>query len=165
MRFLRLSLLAFVLVVPALRGLAAEPVLKIVSPEKTLAFTAEAFAALPRTEVKLVDHHDQKERSFSGVAMRELLARAGAPLGDKLRGQAHLTGVIVRCKDNYAVLFALAEFDENFSARTIVLADKENGKALPPSAAPLRLVAPGDKRGARSARQVTAIEIVPLAKP
>lgn len=154
---------------PALLGawpaLAAEPILTVVAPEKTLTFTAEAFAALPRTEVRLAEQGDKQERTFSGVAVRELLTRAGAPLGDKLRGAAHLTGVIVRCKDNYAVLFALAEFDANFSARTLVLADREEGEILPPSSAPLRIVAPGDKRGARSARQVTAIEIVSLAKP
>jgi DMSO/TMAO reductase YedYZ molybdopterin-dependent catalytic subunit len=63
------------------------------------------------------------------------------------------------------VLFSLAEFDENFSSRTIVLADRENGEILPPSGAPLRIVTPGDKRGARSARQVVAIELVSLAKP
>ena len=76
-----------------------------------------------------------------------------------------MTGVIVRCKDNYAVLFSLAEFDENFSNRTILLADKENGELLPPSAAPLRVFTPGDKRGARSCRQVVSIEVVSLAKP
>jgi hypothetical protein len=158
-----LRLVAF-LSMAALTARAAEPILTITSPEKTLTFTAEEFTALPRTELKLPAQADQKERTFAGVAMRELLTRAGAPLGDKLRGPAHLTGVIVRCKDNYAVLFSLAEFDENFSTRTILLADHEDGEILPPSAAPLRIVAPGDKRGARSPRQVTAIEIVSLAK-
>ena len=144
---------------------AAEPILRLVSAGSTVVFTAAEFAALPRTELKLADMHEQTERTYSGVPVRELLARAGAPLGDKLRGPALQTAVIVRCKDNYAVLFALAEFDENFSSRTILLADREDGEILPPSSAPLRLVAPGDKRGARSARQVVAIEIVSLARP
>jgi len=165
MRFLRLSLLALSFLAAAFHGVAAEPVLKIISPEKSLTFTAAEFAALPRTELKLPEQADQPERRFAGVAVRELLLRAGAPLGDKLRGPALLTAVIVRCKDNYAVLFSLAEFDENFSARTIILADQEDGEMLPPSAAPFRLVTPGDKRGARSAKQVTSIEIVSLAKP
>ena len=82
-----------------------------------------------------------------------------------MRGAGLLTGVIVRCKDNYAVLFSLAEFDPNFSDRTILLADHQDGEMLPPSAAPFRIVTPGDKRGARSCKQVTSIEIVSLAKP
>lgn len=144
---------------------AAEPVLTVRSPEKTLTLTAAEFAALPRTEVTLPEQGDEPERRFSGVAIRELLVRAGAPLGEKMRGSGLMAGVIVRCKDHYAVLFSLAEFDENFSNRTILLADKENGEILPPSAAPFRVVTPGDKRGARSCRQVVSIEIVSLAKP
>ena len=165
MRRLCLPLLALLLLVPSLPVLAAEPILKVTGPDKTLTFTAEEFAALPHTELKLAEQADKDAQSYSGVSMRALLVRAGAPLGDKLRGPALLTSVIVRCKDNYAVLFSLAEFDENFSSRLILLADHEGGEILPPSAAPLRLVLPGDKRGARSARQVTSIEIVAPSRP
>jgi len=130
MRFFRLSLLALVFFAPVYRALAAEPVLKIISPDKTLTFTAAEFAALPRTELKLPEQGDQKERHFAGVSLRELLSRAGAPLGDKMRGAGLMTAVIVRCKDNYSVLFSLAEFDESFSARTIILADQEGEKCF-----------------------------------
>ncbi len=165
MRFLRLALVTLLCGAPGFHALAAEPLLKIISAEKTLAFTAEEFAALPHTELKLPAVSDKPAVTYSGVLMRDLLAKAGAPLGDKLRGAAHLTGVIVRSKDNYAVLYALAEFDENFSSRTIIVADQEDGQPLPPSSAPLRVVLPGDKRGARSARQVVSIEIVSVGKP
>jgi hypothetical protein len=164
MRPLRFSLLTLVCLAAALRLVAAQPILTIKTPEKTMAFTAEEFAALPRTEVKAEEMHEKEAHRYSGVAMRELLTRAGAPLGDKFRGPALALGVVVRCKDNYIVLFSLAEFDEAFSQRTIVLADREDGEILPPSAAPLRVVAPGDKRGARSARQVVSIELVALGK-
>lgn len=165
MRSLRSSLAALLFLALALLARAAEPILKITSSDKTLTFTAEEFAALPHAELKLPAQGDKAADTFTGVAMREILTRAGAPLADKMRGAGLMTAVIFRCKDNYSVLYALAEFDENFSTRTILLADKEDGEILPPSAAPLRLVAPGDKRGARSAKQITAIEIVSLAKP
>lgn len=164
MRRVHVSLLGLLLA-PVLCAVAAQPILTISTPEKTVTFSAEEFAALPRAEVKAREMHEKEARRYSGVAVRELLARAGAPLGEKFRGPALAMGVVVRCKDNYLVLFSLAEFDENFSHRTIVLADREDGELLPPSAAPLRIVTPGDKRGARSARQVVGIELVPLAKP
>lgn len=170
-RFFRLSLLALVCVASVFHVFAAETaetILKIVSPEKTLTFTAGQFAALPRADVTAVEPHENKERHYAGVSMRELLTRVGAPLGQALRGPALTMGVVVRCKDNYAVLFSLAEFDENFNPRTILLADREDGQLPPPTAAPLRLVAPGDKRGARWARMVSSIEVVSLsssAKP
>ena len=86
-------------------------------------------------------------------------------MGEKFRGAALGLAVVVHCKDGYTVLFSLAEFQEGFSSRTIVLADRADGDILPPSAAPLRIIVPGDKRPARSARQVTSLEIVSLGKP
>lgn len=158
---LRLWLPAFLLLSP-LALAAAEPILTLRGPAGTLQLNAEAFAELPRIEVRAVEPHEQKERTYGGVAVRDLLRRVGAPLGTELRGPALTTSVLVRCRDDYQVLFALAEFDENFSSRTILLADREDGAPPAASAAPLRLVAPGDKRGARWARMVTAIEILPL---
>lgn len=157
---LRLSLLLLALAIPAFRGLAASPVLTVVGPDSSLNLTADEFAALPRSEVKLAEMQGKPEKLYGGVAVRELLARAGVPLGDKFRGPALAMGVLVRCKDGYTVLFSLADFDEAFSHRTILLADREDGEILPPSSAPLRIISPGDRRGARSARQVIAIELV-----
>ena len=108
MRLLRLALFAFVFIAPSVGALAAEPILKVITPEKTVAFTAEEFAALPRSEVKAEEMHEKEQRRYSGVAMRELLTRVGAPLADKFRGPALAMGVVVRCKDGYTVLFSLA---------------------------------------------------------
>lgn len=165
MRLVRIASLALVLALPALRTLAAEPVLKIVAPGRTVAFSAEEFAALPRSEAKILDPHDKVEQRYEGVAMRELLTRAGVPSGEKFRGAALSMVAIVHCKDGYSVVFSAAEFDEGFSDRTIILADRLDGDILPPSSAPLKIIAPGDKRAARWARQVTSIEIVSVGKP
>lgn len=149
----------------AVGGVRADTtVLQVVTPAKTLSLTAADFATLPHTELKLPARGDEEPVTFSGVAMSELLTRAGVAIG-KLNRKDMTTGVVVRCKDGYAVLFALAEFDPNFSTRTILLADKEDGAALPPTAAPFRVVTPGDKRGARSAHQVTSIEVLNVGKP
>lgn len=159
---LRLALLATLLGLPAF---AADPVLKITGPEKTAAFTAAEFAALPHTSVTVTDPHTGTARTFAGVAVRELLARAGAPLGDKLRSPALQLAVVFRSRDGYGVVFALADFEDAFTDRTLVLADRENGRPLTEKAAPLQLIAPGDKKAARWARMVTSIEIVPVASP
>ena len=143
-----------------LRAFADEPILTIVGPAETRTFTAAEFAALPRTELTALEPHEKKERRYSGVTVRELLARVGAPLGEKMRGSALALGVLVRSKDGYAVLYALAEFDSAFSGRTLLLADREDGAPPPATAAPFRLVAPGDTRGARWARMVTSIEVI-----
>jgi hypothetical protein len=144
---------------------AAEPLLKVTVAGKTVSFTVEEFATLPHTEITTFEPHGQKEHRYAGVAVRELLLRAGAPLGVKLRGAALQLVVVARSNDGYAVAFALAEFDDAFSNRTILLAEKEDGQALAGNAAPFRLVAPGDKKGARCARMVASLEVISVGSP
>jgi hypothetical protein len=145
------------LLAPALR--AAGPVLTVTAPDKILTFTAEEFAALPHTEISAYDPHGEATHKYSGVAMREILARAGAPLGDKLRGKALQLVVVAHSRDGYSIAFALAEFDPAFNDRSILLADTEDGKPLPGDASLFRIIIPGDKKAARWARMVTSIEI------
>jgi len=139
---------------------AAESALKITAPAKSLEFTLEEFALLPHREIAAVEPHGKKEHHYAGVSVAELLSRAGAPLGENLRGPALQLVVIVHSKDGYAVAFSLTEFDKAFGDRTILLADREDGQVLPENAAPFRLVVVGDKRAARWARMVSSIELV-----
>jgi hypothetical protein len=46
------------------------------------------------------------------------------------------------------------------SQRDIILAGKRDGKPLDPKEGPFRIVAPGDKRGARWVRQVMTLELI-----
>ena len=149
--------LLLLLLAPGLR--AAGPVLTVAGPDKALAFTAEEFAALPHLEVSALDPHGGATHRYSGVAMREILARAGAPLGDSLRGKSLQLVVVVHSRDGYSIAFALAEFDPAFSDRSILLADEQDGKPLPADSSPLRVIVPGDKKAARWARMVDAVEI------
>jgi len=158
MRYLRLAILFLLLSLPAM-PLLAQPVLTVSFEETNLSFTATQFAALPHTNIKLMNPHDKKEHLYSVVSVRDLLAQAGAPLGDKLRGAALHDVVMVRCRDGYAVAFTLADFDDMFTARTIVLADREDGNPLADPVGPIRLIVPDDKKAARWARMVTKIEV------
>jgi hypothetical protein len=161
MRILFAALL--VLFVP--RTHAADPALTIVLKDKTVVLSADDLGRLPHLQLTALDPHEGKEHLYSGVAVRDLLLLADAPLGEKLRGQALRMAVLFRARDGYATLFALADFDPAFSGRTLLLADAVDGKPLPSNAGPLRLIVPGDKRAARWARMVNAIEIVQPGSP
>jgi hypothetical protein len=137
---------------------AAEPRLRVTYESNSRELAPADLAKLPLVEVDAIDH-GQSHR-YSGIAVRDLLALVDAPLGAKLRGPALQLVVVVRCRDGYAVVFALTDFDEAFSNRTILLAEKEDNQPLPENAAPFRLIAPGDKKAARWARIVTSLEIV-----
>lgn len=146
-------------------GFAADPALKMVSAGQTIALTSQELGLLPHTELTAFDPHEKKEHRYSGVPVRDLLSKVGIQFGEKLRGPGLRLAVMVRSKDGYSTLFALAEFDDAFSSRTILLADGEDGKPLEQHFGPLRLIAPGDKRSGRWARMVTSIEVVQFPAP
>jgi hypothetical protein len=68
----------------------------------------------------------------------------------------------VEAADGYRVLFALPELDPAFTDRVIILADRADGDPLDNKEGPFRVVIPGEKRMARSARQVTTLKVVQI---
>ncbi|MGA8029922.1 MAG: hypothetical protein WB992_22490 [Bryobacteraceae bacterium] len=52
--------------------------------------------------------------------------------------------------DGYEVVYALAEFDPTVTDSGIIVADKREGQPLGANEGPLRIIAPHDKRAARS---------------
>ena len=126
--------------------------------EQPLTFHASDLAALPRQTLRVRDH-DGREDVFEGVALVELLQRAGVPLGKDLRGDRMVTYVVVGAADGYRVVLALPEIDPAFSDRLILLADRRDRQPLSPKEGPLRLIVPGEKRQARWVRRVTAVTI------
>jgi hypothetical protein len=139
---------------------AAEPSLTLSHEGKVKKIGAADLAGLPQVEVETLDHG--VTHRYRGVAVRDVLALVDAPLGSRLRGRAVGLVVKVTAADGYVAAFALAEFDRDYRAQDIVLADRRDGAPLPDEAGPLRFVCPGDQRGARSIRQVREIEILSL---
>jgi hypothetical protein len=141
---------------------AAEPRLTITYAGKTTAFLGPELAMLPHQDITAFDFHEKKDHLYSGVPVRDLLAKAGVEFGEKLRGKNLRLAVIVHTRDHYDIVFALAEFDDAFNPRTILLVDRQDGQTLPDALGPVRLLVPGDKRPARWARMVTSLEVVPV---
>lgn len=121
-------------------------------------FTAAQITSLPRTSVNVSDHDAPAQ--FDGVPLSAVLAAAGVQLGDTLRGPRMTEALLAAAADGYKVVFALAEVDPAFAARQIILADKRDGKPLSAREGPFRIVAPGDKRPARWARQVVELRVI-----
>jgi DMSO/TMAO reductase YedYZ molybdopterin-dependent catalytic subunit len=128
-----------------------------------LTLKAEDLAGMPREKVS-VSEEDGTTVEYEGVALREILKRAGAPLGNQLRGKALASYVLAKAHDDYEVVFTLAEVDAAFANEQILVADKRDGKPLFGYQGPFHLVCPNDKAGARSMRSLETLEIVRLRK-
>jgi hypothetical protein len=156
---IRTLALASFLPVLALRASAEDSLLRVKYGEQSLELTAAAFAALPHVQFAAVNGHTKETHRYLGVPVSALLAKTGAPLGIKLRGKAMQMVVRVRAADGYAVVFALTQFDERFTDRTIYLVDSQDGHPLDAKIGPLALVIPGDKAPARWARKIVSMEV------
>lgn len=128
-----------------------------------LQLTAEDLAKFPRESVS-VQEQDGSKIQYEGVALRDVLAKAGAPLGKELRGKALASYILAKARDGYEVVFTLGEIDAGFGNQTILIADKRDGKPLFGYQGPFRLVCPNDKAGARSVRMLESLELVRLKK-
>lgn len=128
-----------------------------------LTLKADDLAKMTRETVSIPDQ-DGTKIEYEGVPLRDILKRAGAPVGKDLRGKALASYVIAKAHDGYQVVFTLAEVAPEFANESILVADKRAGKPLFGYQGPLRLVCPNDKAGARSVRMLDTIEIVRLQK-
>jgi len=141
---------------------AAQPAnVRVIGPRSFVA-SADDLAAMPRT--KLTTTVRDQSVVYEGVSIRELLTRAGVPVGEAFRGRDLAQAVIVTGADGYRIVFGIAEFDPAFTDRVAILADQKDGKPLTANEAPFQLVLTGEKRPARWVRQVVSIEIQSLAE-
>ena len=97
---------------------------------------------------------------FEGVLMRDVLAKADTPLGERLHGpEALTTFVLATARDGYKVVFAIAELDASFTDGVVMIADRRDGKRLDEKAGPLQIVTPDEKRAGRWMRQLMKLEV------
>jgi DMSO/TMAO reductase YedYZ molybdopterin-dependent catalytic subunit len=129
-----------------------------------LTFTKADLAAMPRTSVTVKGEGNDEETTYEGVLLYDILKKAGAPLDKQLMGKALASYVLAEARDGYQVLYTLTEIDPSFTSNKIIVADTVNGKPLFPYQGPLRLVVPGEKKGARSIRMLEKITVVRLRK-
>ena len=108
--------------------------------------------------------HENKEETYEGVAVQELLSRAGVPQNRKLRGPA-MAAYVLAGSDGYVVLYSLAELDSDFQDSEVIVADTMNGLPLGEKQGPFKMIAPHDKRPARWIRMLKSLTVVTVAPP
>jgi DMSO/TMAO reductase YedYZ molybdopterin-dependent catalytic subunit len=123
-----------------------------------LKLTAADLAGMKRTTAVAKDKKGVPH-SFSGVSIADIFEKAGVTTGKQLRGENLAKYLLVTCADGYQVVFSLAELDSSFTDRVVILADEMEGKPLPASTGPFRMIVPGEKKPARNSFQVTALTI------
>jgi hypothetical protein len=125
---------------------------------KTLHLKAADLAKLPRKEFKATDH-DGVEATFSGYELREILAPAGAKFGKDLKGAAVGQFLVIEAADGYHAVYSITELDPDFTDKSVILADRRDGKPLDAKSGPWQVIATNEKKHSRWVRQVTKLSV------
>ncbi len=125
-----------------------------------LPIDAATLARLPRTSASFTAHGQTHQ--CEGVRLSDLAAAAGLPAGEALRGPALTTLIVAEAADGYRVAFTLAELDPKLGNRPVIVTGRCDDKPIAAEDGPLRLVAPGEARAARSVRQLQKLQVVEL---
>jgi hypothetical protein len=126
---------------------------------KTLNFSPEEFATLPHKTVAVFNAHSKKSETYSGVLLSGLLAKAGVPLGENVRGKLFMTGIVAEGMDHYGVLYSLAEVDPSIHTGDVIVADTLDGQKLTQDGA-FKMISSEERRPARWVRNLTSISVV-----
>ena len=122
---------------------------------------AALLAGLPLSHLEASDH--RKPARWDGVALGELLDRAGAPTGKLLRGAALNLCLRFSAADGYRIVLALAEFEPDFGNAAALLVDTRGGTPLDASEGPYPLILPHERRPGRWIRQLERIDLLDCA--
>lgn len=100
--------------------------------------------------------------TYSGAALSELLAEIGAPSEARLHGPPLDQVVIVKGRDGFIAVLAMAETAMSFKGQPVILADEKDGKPLDAKEGPYRLVIGGELKPPRSVWGVVEVELRPI---
>ncbi len=138
---------------------AAAPVLTVDGVgTRAVLFDAAAFAALPRATATATIHGAML--TCTGAWLADVVAAAGVPTGEAVRGAALANVVVAHAADGYRVVFSLGEIERTLGRGQVLVADRCNGAPLPAGEGPWRLVVAGEVRGARSVRALERLTVV-----
>jgi hypothetical protein len=152
----QVALVAIVCTLSSVGAALAQPSIEVIALDGKK--SAVALGDLPRKTLNTSDAAGIKT-THEGVALSDVLAKAGVPMGSALRGKALARVVIATAADGYQVAYSIAEIDPEFNDRVALIVDTRNGQPLLADSGPLQIVVPQDKRAARWIRQVIRLEV------
>lgn len=120
--------------------------------------TPDSLAALPQLsmDVSFMTSKGEQKGRYEGVLLWDVLKQAklleGIDHNAELKRTFEVTG-----SDGYVIAFSIGEFAPDFGNTPAMIALKVDEKPL--AATNLRLIVPGDKRGARNVRDVASITV------
>ena len=94
----------------------APAVLRVETAGHSTILSSTDLTAMPQQTLNVVDEKGN-HATYEGVPIIEILRRAGVPTGNQIRGKQLALYLLVTASDGYHAVFALPEFDPDFTDR------------------------------------------------
>ena len=122
----------------------------------SVTLTPAALSALPAQEIDTVHqgHKGEQRGHYKGALLWDVIA-AETTLDDDVKAALRHV-VLVTARDGHQVAYSIGEIAPRFGDRPILIGYDLDGAPIPDG---LRMVAPGDTRGARYVKDVVTLEI------
>jgi hypothetical protein len=130
---------------------------------KTSTVTLADLAAMPRKIVKVHNEHTKKDESYTGVAVSDLLAKYGFPVGQATHRRMLRSYLVAEGTDKYWVLYSATEVEPSEHNADVIVATGMDGGSLGDDGN-LKLVASADKKPQRWVRNLAAIRLVTVSE-
>lgn len=143
----------------AVPGLAREPIALSDSGVAKAPLTEEALRAMPATtlDVSFLTSRGEEKARYTGALLWTVLTTEKLIDADAHKGLLRRI-VVITARDGYTLALSAGELAPELGAKPVIIAYERDGAPLPLEKG-LRLVVPGDIRGARSVYDVARIDV------
>ena len=125
---------------------------------KTTTFSVTDLKAMPQKNVTAHNEHTKAMESYSGVALGDVLAKAGFAVSTATHRTMLRSYLKVEGTDKYWVLYSVTEVEGSEHEGEVIVAISMDGRGLGADGE-IKLVSTEDKKPQRWVRNLTAIEM------
>jgi len=126
---------------------------------KTTTFSVADLKAMAQTTVSVHNEHTKMDESYAGVALGDLLAKAGFTVTNATHRTMLRSYLKVEGTDKYWVLYSVTEVEGTEHKGDVIVATSMNGKGLGADGE-LKLVSTEDAKPQRWVRNLAAVTMV-----
>jgi hypothetical protein len=141
------------------KAIAPSASLSLVVAGKTVTLTLAQLATLPHKTVTVFNLHANKNESYSGVSLADLLTANGAPFTKATQHAMLHSYILAEGTDGYDVVYSTVEiYTPDYHTGDVIVADSQDGKPLAEDG--LKLISSEDKHPMRWVHSLTKITLV-----
>ena len=129
---------------------------------KTKTLTPAEMKALPHVTVSVHNAHNNKDESYTGVPLKDLLALVEPAKGEGPKTSANMTIVVAGATDNFHVAITLCDTNPECRNGQAIVADTLDGAPIAADGV-FKLVLTEDKKPARWARNLSSLTVKAVA--